>query len=169
MPWVKGKKPVGLMSIDVATIYKRLSMLAIGEVATYEELSAIIGRDVRDKAGWIVSNARRKCLNDDQIVLGVVTKIGLKRLSDAEIVETGQDVVSRIHNMTVKGARRLAAVKSYDALPKDKQNQFNTYTSLIGVLGHFTRAKQVNKVSEAAQKSSGQLPLAKMLEAFKDK
>jgi len=171
MPFTKGSRPSGLVSIDVKTIHARLSKLSIGESVTYDELALLIGREVRSggSAAWVLQRARHMCLYADGIVIGTLPKIGVKRLSDAEIVDAGQDIVSRVHNMTVTGMRRLSAIKSYDALTGDRKVKFNTYTSLCGTLSHFTRAKQIEAVSKAAEKSGGQLPLQRMLEAFQDK
>ncbi len=171
MPFTKGSRPSPLVSIDVKTIHARLAKLGVGETVTYDELSKLIGREVRTggSAAWVLSRARHKCLYEDGIVISSVMKVGVKRLSDAEIVDTGQDIVSRIHNMTVTGMRRLSAIKSYDALTGDRKVKFNAYTSICGTLGHFTKSKQVEAVSKAAEKSGGQLPLQRMLEAFQEK
>jgi hypothetical protein len=154
-------------SIDTETLVRHLRGLAVGSVASYEELNALIGRDVQVGARHILASAERIMLRDDRRVFAPVRNVGLKRLNDREIVGTGLDTTARLRRLARRGARKVTAVHDYDALPKDDQVQHNTHLSIFGAIGQFTRPMMVLRLSGAVEEAKDRLPLAKMLEAVK--
>ena len=79
--------PAFKRSIDTQTVVDRLRASEIGDLVTYASISEALGRDVTNGARSVLQSARRIVLNEDQMVFGVVTRVGLKRLSDVEIVD----------------------------------------------------------------------------------
>lgn len=159
------KRPIGLLSIDTKAVYDRLTKAKMGETVSYDELSQLIGRDIRNGAYWCLQSARRKALIDG-LVFGSVSKVGIKRLNDTEIVDTGHDAVTRIHRLSTRSARKVALAE-YSTLSPESKVKFNTHVSILGVMAHMTRSKQVAKLTESVTKAQASLPLAKTLEAFK--
>jgi hypothetical protein len=151
------------MSIDAKVLSEVLAKVHVGDIVTYDILSKSIGRDVRTIARGILDTARKKVLNDRQIVFGTVRGAGLRRLTDEETVDTGEQTLASVRGATRRGMRRITAV-DFDSLPNEKKILHNVYASLFGTLSHFSRAKSVKALSENASSQTGQLPVAKTLE-----
>lgn len=158
------------ISADVKLLEERLLRSQIGEIIGYDELSGIIGRDVRARSGgqgWSsLQSARRKAGRDGRAIFGTITKVGLKRLSDPEIVSSGATYVQRAHNMARRGVQQITSVTSYEALPQASKNLHNTYAALLGGLHHMTTATAVKKIEAAVQVANSALPVAKTLRLF---
>lgn len=163
------KRPIGTLSIDVKLVYERLAKCSTGDLVTYEDLSAIIGRDIRLKANWVLGSARRRAFTQNQMLFGAIAKVGVKRLSDAEIVATGQDALTRIHKTSLRAARRMTAIRSFDTLDAPARTKHDTYLSALGVLSHLTKEKSMQRLEEKVKASGKTLALARTLEAFSEK
>lgn len=163
-------RPLGLMSIDTKTIYERILKASIGETVTYEELEKLIGRSVRERGTWLLLSARRRALNQDGLVFGTVAKIGIKRLSDTEIVAGSEDDVHRVHRQALRGMRKLTAIKHYDSLPAESKTRHGVNASALAVLAHMTRSTSLKRLeTKVREQSQPSLPLQKTLEAFREK
>jgi len=161
-------KVIQALSLDSKMIYDRLKKSAVEEIVSYAELSKMIGRDTQNGGRGSIQTARRKALREDYIVFGVVRNIGLKRLSDVEIVATGEDTVTRIRRASTRGFRTITAVRDFDALPNDSKIRHNTYASVLGALSMATTAARMKKLEGRVAEAKASLPLAKTLEAFSD-
>lgn len=159
-------RAIGLISIDTKVLFDRLITANVGDVIPYSELTELIGRDVRGSAIWALGGARRKAFRERSFVFAAVRNEGVKRLSDLEIVDTGEDTASRIHRMSRRGAQRLMAVADFNALPNESKIRHNTYASLLGMTAHVTKNTQVKRLAAKIEKTQAQLPLQRTLEAF---
>jgi len=164
----KNKRPIGLLSIDVKTIYDRIIKAGVGDTITYAEMEGLIGRPVREHGQWILMSARRRALMQNGMVFGVVKKIGVRRLSDSEIVNLGADFVGRVHRLSNKAVRTIACVQDFNALPAEAKLKHGTYASAMGMLAYITREKQIKRLEERVDKAQASLPLQKTLDAFKE-
>lgn len=160
------KKIIAALSLDAKLLYERLKSAKIGDVVTYQELSNIIGRDVLDPGRGLLQTARRKALREDYFVFGIVRKEGLKRLSDLEIVATGEDTVGRIRRTARRGFRTITAVKDFEALPNEAKIRHNVYASMLGAVAMAASAPQMKKLEKKVSEAKAQLSLTKTLEAF---
>jgi hypothetical protein len=162
------QRPIGLISIDAKSIYDRLMKCAVGEIVSYEELNALIGRDVRNGAHYALATACKKAMRQTGAVFGVIRKVGVKRLNDEEIAQSLTGPVERIHRTANAGLRRGACVENFSALPRELQAQHNANLSLLGVMSHFTKGRQITALTARVEKAQATLPLQKTLEAFKE-
>ena len=153
------------LSADTALLYARLKRLAPSETASYEDLSEVIGRDVRNGARSNLGSAMRRALTNDGIVLASVRKVGVKRLDDPEIVSTGDAAISRIRRSTRRAARKLAAT-DFDRLGDADKISHNTFISILGALHDSTKPSSVERVRIEVKTAGQRLPLAKTLAAF---
>lgn len=172
MPATNGtRRPSFQMSIDSRTVYERLIQTAIGETVTYDELTALIGRDIRSpRAMGRLTTARRAVLHENNIVFGVIQKIGLKRLDDIEIVATGQQSVNRIKNLARRCVERLTiGVREFDKLPNEAKVRHNTYVSMVGAVHMMTKPANIKLLEAKISQSKAVLPLAHTLEVFCEK
>jgi hypothetical protein len=161
-------RPIGTMSIDVKTIYERLRKTTVGETVKYSDLETLIGRPVRERNGWLLLSARRRLLYQDGILFGVVQKIGVKRLTDSEIVAAGRDDLSRIHRAALRGGRKLTSVQDYNGLSQPDKLLHGVTGSALAVLSHLTKEKQLKRIEAEIEKDPRTLPLQKTLAAFKE-
>lgn len=162
-------RPIGTLSIDVKTIFDRLTKCSVGDIVNYEDMSAIIGRDIRgEKASWILSSARKRALTQARMLFGAVPNIGIQRLNDSQIVDTGNHALRCIHRASMRAGRKMTAIQNFEALPADKKLQHNTQISALAVLAHVTKEGQMKKLEGLVSKAQVALPLQKTLEAFRE-
>jgi alkylated DNA nucleotide flippase Atl1 len=153
-------------NIDTVTIYNRLSIVEVGDVVTYSELSHLIGRDVCGAARGCMTSAVRRALNDGR-VFAAVRNVGYRLLPDDRIASVGISAVAHIRRSAKRAARKLACVREFDRLPNDKKIEHNTGLSVLGAIAQCASAPAVKRVSRAVEHAKAQLPLARTLEAFR--
>ncbi len=163
------RKTIAAISLDARHLYLRLARATIGETLTYDDLSKAIGRDVSPgKPGYgALTTARRRAHLDGGIVFDAVTKIGLKRLSDTEIVGSGQHAIDRVRRAARRGAVKLLSVGDFEALPNELKHKHNAYTSLLGAITQITQGRRVEELERHVGNAQATLPLWKTLEIFK--
>lgn len=161
-------KIIQSLSLDSKMIYERLKKTEIGDIIPYSELSTLIGRNAQNGGRGSIQTARRKSLREDYMVFGVIHNVGLKRLSDLEIVATGEDTVTKIRRASARGFRIITAIRDFDKLPNDKKILHNTYASVLGALSMATTAARMKKLEGRVAEAKASLSLTGTLEAFRD-
>lgn len=163
------KKTIQEISVDARLLHQRLKEVGVGETITWEELSKTAGRNVSaGHAGYgALATARRRAQVDDGMVFDAVSKVGLKRLSDVDIVNTGQSTVDRVRRAARKGAKRLLSVRDFNGLPNELKIKHNAYASLLGAVAAISQEAKVHQLEKHVQNAQAALPLAKTLEVFK--
>ncbi len=160
------KPSIQKLSIDSQLIAERLMQVEIGQLVTYEVLSEVIRQDATNDHGrGCIATARRMLQRDHQIVFGTVRGVGLKRLSDAEIVQTGSHSVHRVRSAARRGAKMLTAVSDFDALAPADKLRHNATLSVLGAIEAISSAGAVKKVEQRVTAASP-LPIAATLAAF---
>lgn len=145
---ITGKKTIAEVSLATRLLYERLKELAVGEVASYKELSQICGRNVQEDGVGLLNSARNICLREHQIVFSPIINEGLKRLSDSEIVRGADADIGRIRRAAKKGMRKLACA-SYKNLEDAEKNSFNAKAAVLGTLAQHATPAQLKQVERA--------------------
>jgi len=158
-----GKKTIGEMSVDARLLLQELTKASIGQTVTYEQLQEVIGRDVRRGGGYAALAAARRAALRERIVFGTISKVGIKRLDDAEITRTVSGSVHKI-SRRVRSTIRLQDCANYEKLSKQQQASYNTNLSQLSVIGHIASAPTTKKLESKIAQLGKSLPLAKMLE-----
>lgn len=163
-------KAIPEMSVDTRLLYQRISQMKHDEVISYDDLTALIGRDVRGRARSNLNAARNKAMRENQVVTEVIINEGIKRLSDNAIVEhTGDSARRRIRRASSRAMRKLASV-AFDRLTNAHKIKHNAEMSQIGALQAISKdainARLKSKIAKTA--TNGALSIAHTLEAFKD-
>ncbi len=161
------KAVIQQLSIDAKMIYDRLIGAGVGDTVTYTELTNLIGRDVQDKGRGALITARRRARNIDRMIFGTVRDVGLMRLSDAEIVETGEGTLRHIRRTARRGAQTVLCVQNFNNLPNEKKIQHNTFVSMFGVMAEITKPAKIKAIEKSVASSQAALPVAKTLEEFR--
>jgi hypothetical protein len=162
-------KPFELTSIDTTTIYQRIITANVGEQISYDELTALIGRNVQGPARSNLQAARMRALRDNNMVFSVVRTEGMKRLSDPEVVNTGEHVMGKIRRASRRGLKILTqGVADFNRLPNESKIKFNTFASVMGAITHATMGGTIQKLEKRVAEVHDKLPLAKTLAAFQE-
>lgn len=152
-------------SPDARLLRARLKRAEVGELVTYTELSGVVSRTVTGAFGPL-RTALRSLLNDEGRAFGVVRGVGMKRLSDVEIVEAADGDVDSIRRKARRSARRLTAVQHYDKLEPKQQLAHTARLSIFGAISSMTTDSAIKKVEAAATGRATELPIAETLKAF---
>lgn len=153
--------PYAKNDADVHALLAVLNQLAVGNLATYDDLSAAIGREIREHR-YLLDKALSECLKQRK-VFGCVTGVGVKRLSDTEIVEHSFHAFRRIRRMARKGAARLSSV-DWNTMPDDEKKRHNLYISVLGAICHSATPKNMGRVAAScANGNKNGMPTAKTL------
>lgn len=162
------KKSIGEISVDARLLYERLKKASVGDLVTYQELGAIISRNVQSESYSVLQTARRRCLNEDMIVFGTVENEGLKRLSPAEIASSGEYYVRHARRTVRKGIKILSALKTeeFDSLSNEDKIRHNADRSALGLFDQMMRPATIKKIEAQVSEEKTALSLAKCLSAL---
>ena len=147
-------------SAEARTLASILAEASVGDVVDYETLNRAIGRDVRGAARAGLSSARSLVQREKRFVFSCVNNVGLKRLSDTEIVGLSDGARDHIRRTSRRTAKKLTCV-DYDAMPKDQQVKHNTALSMLGVIGELSTDKSVKRLTGAIEQTGSELPVVK--------
>ncbi|MGE3932390.1 MAG: hypothetical protein AB7F67_04020 [Rhodospirillaceae bacterium] len=162
------RRTIPQVSVDTNLVFQRLETAEVGEVVTYAELTVLIGRDVTTRARHNLTSAVRRAERERGMIFAPQRGVGVKRLSDAEIVEAIGAVPAALGRRARRAARWLAAVADWDALPPALKARHNAYLSALGALTEITRPATIAKLERHVDQRHRQaLPVAKTLDAFK--
>ncbi len=145
-------RPIFKPGVDAQTLAKFLLKLPEGSIATYEVLSGLIGINVQEERGAL-DTARKVLLRENGMVFGAVHGVGLKRLSDSEVVEQGSEAVVRIRRATRRSMTRLSTA-DFDALPKTEQNTHRMVSATLGAIALCSGTKARHKLEQRIQSNS---------------
>lgn len=159
-------KAIPELSVDTSLLVERLRKLAVNEVISWDDLSAVVSRDVRREAHSNLSSARRIAQRDYEIITACVRGEGLKRLDDSGIVSTADHSMSKIHREAKRGISRLSCVSDFDKLDNTTKIKMNAARAGLGVMSEITKTKNVAKLENAVEKSNATLPIAETLKVF---
>lgn len=161
------KKAIPEMSIDTRLLIDKLKTVEVGTTITYDELTAVIGRDIRSRQGYQrLQSARRHCRKHLGIVFATVAKEGIRRCDDAAIVGVAEDFLHRTHRAAKRGIETLACA-DFEKLDNSKRVELNAIASGLGVIHHITGHGAQKKLIASVQQAGEKLPLAKTMDVFK--
>lgn len=155
------------VSIESQLLFDRLASTKVGDVLTFLELSAIADRDIRTQRSPLYS-AMRRALNEHGFVFGSVSGVGVKRLSDIEVVDCSQSDIAKVRRLSGRAYRKLTqGVSNFDALPNDRKILHNMNASIWGALSQITKGPNIKKLEQRVTEAASVLPLQKTLDAFR--
>ena len=152
------------LSADVKLLAARLAKCERGDVVTFEEMTSIVGRDIRKHRG-ILTSARRIVLRDNRLVFESVLKVGMKCMENDSLSSVGTSFISR----TSRGARRAEqkmATVEYEKLSNGSRVKHNVAASMLAAVGMMTRSSEVKKLETVIEKRNEPMPTAETLKLF---
>lgn len=140
------------------------AFLADRTSATYAELSAVVGEDIREHRGWLTTaiNVLRRERNQ---VWVAVRGVGVKLANAAEVIDAARCEVSKAHHAAKRGIKRISTL-DFDSLPNAERLRLNTVASHLGALHGITTQRAAERLSAAVNVQQAKLPLSKTLAAF---
>lgn len=161
------KRAIQETSVDTRLLYQRLQSMGPAEEISYEDLSAVIDRDVRNGARHNMESARHMAQRIDGMIFDCVRGVGLKRLDDSGIVKTADSRMKRIRGQARRGVKALACATG--ELGNDDLIKHNAAMSIMGAILHATKQKTRNLIERKVADIKESLPLAKTLRLFGDR
>jgi len=152
------------ISVDTQFIIKKLSTCKIGDVITYEELAKEIKRKVPN---GILVTARKRLLTDERMVFGTIRKVGLKRLSDSEIVNTSTAALGSIQRATKREKKRLVSV-DFENLPSNMKIKHSAIAATLAVVNEITKEKKQNRLESSISNENQKLSMVQTIETFEN-
>lgn len=148
------------LSADSKTLAAILNDAAVGDVVTYSTLTRAIGRDVQGVARGCLDMARTIAQRDNKIIFDAVRNMGLRRLSDSQIVDLGDKTRDTIRRASKRTMKKLVCV-DYDAMPKEKQTKHNASISMLGTMVEMAKQSSFKRLESQVTETGTQIPFAK--------
>lgn len=148
------------MSADAHSISKHLQSTQIGQTVTYEELSKIIGRDIKKEAKSALYTALKHLQKESRFVFGTIKGEGIKRLDNAEIVSLSDKARNAIRRTARRTVKKIVCA-DYDKLTNEFKIKHNAAISVFGVMTELTFDKSMRKIEQKITATGESLPVAK--------
>lgn len=133
---------------------------SIGDLVSYSKLTAAIARDVQTDARSVLETARQIVQREDKMIFDAVRGMGLKRLTDEEIVGLGDRTRDHVRRSARRVVKKMVCV-DYNNLSAEKQVQHNTALSMFGLFAEIATDKSTLRLSEAVKDARSDLPIIK--------
>lgn len=158
------KRPAMEKTLDTLIIENRLRNAAVGDTVTYEELSTLLGRDVRKfcKSGL---DTARKSVMADGLVFANVYDVGYKRLDDSGKLCAARSHIDRAGRQAKK-SRKILTVTDMGALNDEEKKRCIALRTNLQVVEFFTTLKAQRKIAKSVAPTDGRLDFSKTLELF---
>jgi hypothetical protein len=150
-------------SDDTKILTEHLAGAQIGEVVTYAELSRVVGKSLSGFRSALAS-ARRQVLKEKGFVFGTEKGVGIRRLSNEEIIAASTSDRHAIRRKARRSLQKLGTVK-YAALDATKQIALTAVAAVFHATAEINRDSSM-KLIQAAAGSSQQLPIRETLQAL---
>lgn len=158
------KQPAFRVSADTTALIRILMTAKPGDLISWERLSTELGRDASPEgpAYTAVCSARRIVERDERIAFETVPTVGLRRLANDEIVDSGDKFLIRARRTAKRGVQRLICVE-FDALTNEHKTQHNAKVSMMSAICEFASQKSLRRIEQriVADSATAALPAAK--------
>lgn len=151
-------------SADTKILENVLAEAKVGQTFTYSELSAAIGRDVREHALASLRTARRGVLKSKGFVFAVERDIGLVRLDDVGILKSMEFDRRRLQRGAKRSLRKLTVVDFENLAEEDKRKHI-VASAQMGAIAMFSHKTASRKI-ESHVTTHKQLPIGETLKMF---
>jgi hypothetical protein len=150
-------------SDDTKILTEHLSGAQVGEIVPYAELSRVVGKSLSGFRSALAS-ARRQVLKEKGFVFGTEKGVGIRRLSNEEIIAASTSDRHAIRRKARRSLQKLGTVE-YAALDATKQIALTAVAAVFHATAEMNRDSSM-KLIQAAAGSSQQLPIRETLQAL---
>jgi hypothetical protein len=158
-------RPSFEMSSSTRLLRQRLREVPIGETVSYADLGIAAGHPV-DGGTPSLRYALRSLVRDDQMVFGVVRKVGFQRLTDEQIVSASDADTAGLRRKAKRAAVKITAVQNYAAMTPKSQLAHTTRLSIFTAVASMASDQGIKRVETVAKGRASELPISETLRAF---
>lgn len=158
------KQGIQAKATDTILIENRLRNTKVGDLVTYDELSKLLGRDVRLFCKSNVDTARRTLISES-VFFDCVTGEGYKRLDNEEAVSASNHYRTRARKAARRGMNHLAHVP-FEGLTDESKKKHMAISAQLGAIDLFSSTKSLNKIEAAVDNTSHALAIGETLKLF---
>ena len=156
---------IQVKSHDTTIIEKRLRDAKAGDIVTYDELSRLLGRDVRLHCLGNVKTARESLEKEEKIVFDTVVNTGYRCMTEADKSTSIDRIRKQIKRRAKKGLTR-ASVTDFSALNEDQKQKHLTSITQLGVIQEFVSAKGTKKIESKVKQISTAISIGDTVKLF---
>lgn len=149
MSGIKGK------SVDTSIVENRMRTAAVGETVTYDDLTKLLGRDVRTYCRSCLATARNTLVKES-IFFDTVPGVGFIRLSNDEACKSTRHYVAKSRSAVRRGLRHIRNVP-YAGLDPESKREHLAISTQLAMIDLFSTSKSEKRISGAVHDES---PLA---------
>jgi hypothetical protein len=142
---------------------QHLRKLEKDELASYRDLSLVVGKPVNG-ASHTLQSAIRGLLREG-LVFATIRGVGIKRLTDAQIVSAADRDITSVRRRSKRAAKKLV-VSDYQKLTAKQQLEHTAKISIMGAIASMTSDRAIAAIEKVASGRSGELPIAETIKAL---
>jgi hypothetical protein len=158
------------LHVDSIALYARLEKVTEEEpLITYKELNAVVVGDTQKERRGCLNTARRMMQREYNILFAPVIGIGLKRMTDRDVVLSKDKHYQKVRRGTQKSIKDLSTIQDFNGLPNGEKTSHLATMSNFKMIQHFLRPKQVKRLEECVSHKQEQLSMVHTIEALTGK
>jgi hypothetical protein len=166
-PLPKSRKAIPDLVPDTRILVSILQKVQPDDTVGYAQLNDAIGRDVQQAARYILQSARNIAARDHGAVFGVISRVGLKRLTPAEVPAIGDSAMKSIRRKARRTMKHMQYGTDGHQLSNGDQIRLNARMSALGALYLFGQESSVKKIeAKLANDGTEQLAVGTTLRLF---
>lgn len=142
-------------SFETQKILDLLVKIPSGEVITYKAMTEACGAEINGYS-YAARSARALAEKETGFIFSPVTGVGLKRLTDDEIVQNSHADRSRLRNIAKRALVKLTAVQNFHGLPEDLKRTHQAHATILAVVADVASAETANRL-QTTQTNSREL------------
>lgn len=147
-------KGIQAKSADTLIVENRLRNTKPGDVVTYDELSTLLGRDVREFCMGSVHTARKTLIHESAF-FDAISNEGYKRLTDEEACDAASHYTSRAKSASRRGLTHLQNVQ-FEKLSDEGKKKHLTQSAQLGAINMFATGKAAKRISAVVDTTKAQ-------------
>ena len=156
--------PQFVKSDDTAALEQLLRDCPEGEVVTYADLSAAIGRDVREHASGSLRSARR-ILERDGLHTEAIENEGIKRLTPSECLGKAGGLVQRARRAAAR-SRQTVETTDLERLTTEERARAFALSAQASAVESLGSRKTGKRLVQKASETNAAIPLGETLRLF---
>lgn len=160
------RQPNFRRSYETGQLVEALNKMELGETLTYGKLSEAAGMDV-DGATPALISARRIVRSENGYITDVVWGVGIKRLTDEEIVEGATKGAASLARRARAESDKLAK-SDFGALDDEKRKKYAVHQSVFGAIAAISSSKGIAVIEKNVVGEIMRLPLKETLKLFQE-
>lgn len=151
------KRSIPEVSGETLALADFLRTIPAGDVALYQDLSAVAKVNVQKEGRGRLNSARKIVLREDTMVFAPVRGLGMKRLRDEDIAESSGSAVKSINRKAHRELKKSRCLTNVQALPVHTQVKLYTHLSVLAAFETISGGKSVRQLANVIEHTPSEL------------